>query len=215
VEPADTGARGRITARFVDQRGAVGVAGRLAPDETVRNLVPYKDTAKGGALMLRAWWRPVHAEADVVEVDGRRVTLAGSLHGRAAVSKAPVLVLRRRGTPKDEITVPGERRGARGFRFTFSSSVPAASQATSHDVWDAYMRYAPDENPVRIGRVLDDVVQKKDVFVYPQSVIARRRTESLARTTAKRLLGRPRPRVRVRIYYTLTNDLALNVVDLP
>ncbi|ATW48502.1 transferase [Streptomyces peucetius subsp. caesius ATCC 27952] len=215
VELVDSGVRGRVTARVVDQRGAVGVAGRLAPDETVRNLIPYKDTAKGGALMLRAWWRPVHAEADVVEVDGTRVTLAGSLHGRATASGAPVLVLRRRGKPKDEITFTGEQQGAKGFRFTFSSSVPAASQSTSHDVWDAYVRYAADEKPVKIGRVLDDVVQKKDVFVYPQSVIAKRRTESLARTTAKRLLGRSRPKVRVRVYYTLTNDLALNVVDLP
>lgn len=215
VEPADTGVRGRITARVVDQRGAVGIAGRLAPEDTVRNLIPYKDTAKGGALMLRAWSRPVHAEADVVEVDGRRVTLAGRLHGRATASGEPELVLRRRGKPKEEITFPGERQGSRGFRFTFSSSVPAASQTTSHDVWDAYVRYAPDEKPVRVGRVLDDVVQKKDVFVYPQSVIARRRTESLARSWAKRLLGRPRARVRVRVYYTVTNDLALNVVDLP
>lgn len=215
VESASTGVRGRITARVVDQRGVLGAADRLEPQGAVHNLVPFTDKAKGDALMFRAWWRPVHAEADGVEVDGTRVTFGGRLHGPAALRGTPVLLLRRRGGPADEIAFPGERRGPDGFRFSFSLSVPAASQTSPHDVWDAYLAYAPDAEPVRIGRVLDDVVHKKDVFVYPLSVMAKRRTQSLPRAVAKRLLGRQRPRVRVRVYYTLTNDLALNVVDLP
>ncbi|MCX4823043.1 glycosyltransferase family 4 protein [Streptomyces sp. NBC_01142] len=214
VELAASGARGRITARVVDQRGAMHAAERLAPGESVRNLLPYEDKAKGNALMLRAWSRPVHAEADDVQVDGTRITLSGSLFGPATVSGRPALLLRRRGKPSDELSFPGEQKGANGFSFTFSSTAPAAVQTSAHDVWDAFVRYAPDAKPVKIGRVLDDVVMKKDIYIYPQSVLPKRRTGSLARAAAKRALGRPRARVRARVYYTLSNDVALNVVDL-
>lgn len=208
------GARFRIAARVVDQRGAMHAAQRLAPGEAVRNLVPYEDKAKGSALMLRAWSRPVHAEADDVQVDGARITLSGSLFGPAGVSGEPTLLLRRRGKPAGELSFPGERNGANGFRFTFSAAAPAGAQTSAHDVWDVLVRYAPDAKPVKIGRVLDDVVMKKDIYIYPQSVLLKRRTESLARAAAKRVLGRPRARVRARVFYTLSNDVALNVVDL-
>ncbi|MEV6395956.1 glycosyltransferase family 4 protein [Streptomyces sp. NPDC051907] len=214
VEIQGSGSRGRVTARVIDQRGAMHAAERLAPGEAVRNLVPYEDKAKGNALMLRAWSRPVHAEADDVEVDGDEITLTGSLFGPAKVTGAPTLLLRRRGKPADEISFPGEKHGANGFCFTFSSTAPAAAQVTAHDVWDAFVRYAPDAKPVKIGRVLDDVVMKKDIYIYPQSVLPKRRTGSLARAVAKRALGKPRARVRTRVYYTLSNDVALNVVDL-
>jgi hypothetical protein len=214
VELPGAGARGRVTARVVDQRGALHAAERLTPGGPVRNLVPYEDKAKGGALMLRAWHRPVHAEAADIQVDGSRVTLEGSMLGTATVAGDPTLVLRRRGKPTDEILFPGERVGEDGFRFSFSSTVPAASQTTSHDVWDAFIRYAPDARPVRIGRLLDDVVMKQRIYVYPHTVMAKRRQGSMARAVAKRVLGRPRKKVRVRVYYTLSNDVALNVVDL-
>jgi glycosyltransferase involved in cell wall biosynthesis len=214
VEVTGSGARGRVAARVVDQRGAMHAAERLAPGEAVRNLVPYEDKAKGNALMLRAWSRPVHAEADDVQVDGTQITLSGSLFGTAAVSGAPTLLLRRRGKPAEELSFAGEKKGANGFRFTFSCAAPAAAQTSTHDVWDAFVRYAPDAKPVKIGRVLDDVVMKKDIYIYPQSVLPKRRTGSLARAAAKRVLGKPRARVRTRVYYTLSNDVALNVVDL-
>lgn len=214
VELAASGVRGRVAARVVDQRGALHAAGRRAPGDPVRNLVPYEDKAKGGALMLRAWNREVHAEAADVQVDGARVTLSGSVLGPATVSGAPVLVLRRRGRPTDEITFRGERAGERGFRFGFVQTVLAASQTTPHDVWDAFLRYAPGADPVRIGRVLDDVVAKQRIFVFPHSVTPKRRQGTLARAVAKRVLRRPRKKVRVRVYYTVSNDVALNVVDL-
>ncbi|MFI2367136.1 glycosyltransferase family 4 protein [Streptomyces sp. NPDC018833] len=214
VELAGAGARRRVSARVVDQRGALHAAERLSPGGPVRNLVPYEDKAKGGALMLRAWHRPVHAEAANVQVDGSRVTLEGSMLGTARVAGDPTLVLRRRGRPRDEILFPGERVGEDGFRFSFSATVPAASQTTAHDVWDAFIRYASNAGPVRIGRILDDVVTKQGIFVFPHTVMSKKREGSVARVIAKRVLGRPRKKIRVRVFYTFSNDVALNVVDL-
>ncbi|MFF3324430.1 glycosyltransferase family 4 protein [Streptomyces sp. NPDC002889] len=214
VEMTATRTRGRVTARFIDQRGAMHAGQRLAPGEAVRNLVPYENKAKGNALMLRAWSRPVHAEADDIRVDGTHITLSGSLFGAAAVSETPTLLLRRRGKPADELSFPGEKQGAHGFGFTFTPVEAAAAQVTQHDVWDLFVRYAPKAQPVRIGGVLDDIVMKKDIYTYPRIILPKRRTGGLVRAVAKKALRRQQAQVRARVYYTVSNDLALNVVDL-
>ncbi|MFI6287223.1 glycosyltransferase family 4 protein [Streptomyces sp. NPDC051018] len=212
AESPTTGGRARLAARDTDQRGAMRAAERLAPGKPVRNLVPYADRSRG-TLLLRSWLRKVHAEAADVRVDGRKMTLSGSLIG-ATPEGTPVLILRRRGKPATELTVPGRWGGTGLFHFTVTSSAPAAEQITAHDVWDAFLRYAPDAQPVRIGRIMDDVVAKKDIYTYPLAVLRKRRQGSLARALAGRLLGRPTPQVRVRLFYTASNDVALNVVDL-
>lgn len=214
VELDGAAGRGRVTAGVVDQRGALYAAERVVPGTGVRHLLPYEDKAKAGALMLRAWRRRVHAEAADVRIDGPVVAFEGSMMGTAAITGRPELVLRRRGRAGDEIVLPGVRVGEDGFRFRFSSALPAASQTTAHDVWDFHVRCAPGGEPVRIGRLLDDVVGKQRCFAFPHTVMPKRREENLVRAVTKRILGRPRPKIRVHVYYTLSNDLALNVVDL-
>ncbi|WP_406000919.1 glycosyltransferase family 4 protein [Streptomyces sp. NBC_00829] len=212
AESAATGARARLGSRNVDQRGAMHAAERLVPEKPVCNLVPYADRTRG-TLVLRSWVRAVHAEAADVRVAGRKMTLSGSLIG-ASPAGNPVLVLRRRQKPAKELTVPGRWDAAGVFHFTIAGTAPAAEQITAHDVWDTFLRYAPDAQPVKIGRVLDDVVMKKDVYNYPLAVLPKKRKGSLARALAKKILRRPAQRVRVRLFYTASNDLALNVVDM-
>jgi hypothetical protein len=203
-----------VAARVVDQRGALRAAERVTPGEGVRHLLPYADTARGGVLSLRAWHRPVHAELTDVRIDGARVTVEGGMLGTAEVTGAPVLVLRRRGGTADEILFRGKKVGKDGFRFRFSSAAPAASQMSGNDVWDFFIRCAPAVKPVRIGRLLDDLVMKQRVFVYPHTVMGKRRQAGLLRAVAGRVPGRQRKKIRVHVYYTLSNDLAMNVADM-
>ncbi|MFI9582116.1 glycosyltransferase family 4 protein [Streptomyces sp. NPDC052236] len=219
VEVAATGSRARLRSRNVDQRGAMHAAERLVPGAAVRNLVPYVSKAKN-TLVLRSWVRQVHAEAADVQLAGKKLTLSGRLLGGggggagAVPSGAPVLVLRRRGKPARDLTFTGRWEDAHVFRFTVPCAQPAAQQTTAHDVWDALLRYAPDAEPVRIGRVLDDVVMKKDIYNYPLTILPKKRKGSLARAVAKKVLRKPQKTVRVRFFYTDSNDLSLNVVDL-
>ncbi|MEV8564708.1 glycosyltransferase family 4 protein [Streptomyces sp. NPDC051322] len=206
-----SGRRVRIAARSVDQRGAMRVAAH--GDGGVHNRVAYKVKGKG-FLSLRAWNRPVHAEAGDITVDDTRVTVSGVLVGKAAFAGEPVLVLRRRGKIREEMTFPGSRQGADGFRFTFSCATPVARQLTRNDYWDLYLRYAPEAAPVKIGRVLDDVIDKKAVYAYPAAVLPKKRPWGALRKAARKLRGRPQQRVRVRPYYTVSNDLALTVADV-
>ncbi|MFJ3928807.1 MULTISPECIES: glycosyltransferase family 4 protein [unclassified Streptomyces] len=215
------GYRRRLAARVVDQRGALHAARRPFGGEGVRILLPYEDEARGGALALRAWHRPVHAEVASVRVSGGGAVsvegaLFGALSGAGGPEPAgrPVLLLRRRGAPEDELAFRGARVGRGGFRFRFPSAAPAARQSTSHDVWDLYVRWAPGGPDIRMAGLLDDVVAKKQVYVFPRTVLPGRREGGRARAWAKRLLGRPVKEVRVHVYYTVSNDLALNVVDM-
>lgn len=213
LEPV-AGAPQRVAARVVDQRGALRAAERVTPGEGVRHLLPYADTSKGGVLSLRAWRRQVHAEVADVRIDGARVTVAGSMLGTAEVSGPPMLVLRRRGGTADEIHFRGKRVGKDGFRFRFSCAVPAASQMSGNDVWDFFIRWAPTVEPVRIGRLLDDLVMKQRVFVYPHTVMRKRGRTGPLRAVARCVPGRQRKKIKVHVYYTLSNDLAMNVADM-
>jgi hypothetical protein len=86
-------------------------------------------------------------------------------------------------------------------------------QLTGNDYWDLYLRYTPDAEPVKIGRVLDDVVDKKGVYAYPAALLPKKRPWGSLRKAVRKIRGRPQQRVRVRPYYTVSNDLALTVAD--
>lgn len=212
-----SGRRLRLTSRVIDQRGAIRAGTRREPRAAVRNRVPFTATDTG-SLALRSWSRAVHAEASQVQVAGKQIALTGALLGPATLGSSPVLELRRRKGTKgavQKLEFSGERRGERDFRFSIPCEAPAAQQITAHDVWDVWLRYAPDADAVRVGRILDDVIEKKDIYTYPLTVLPKKGQEDALSALSRKVRGTPPQNVRVRLFYTVTNDLALNVVDLP
>ncbi|GAA2477638.1 glycosyltransferase family 4 protein [Streptomyces gobitricini] len=201
-----------LATRAVDQRGAMRAAERQRSGEPVRQLVPY---TRNGALHLRSWVRPAHAEAGDVRIRNGTLTLTARLHGAAEPDGEPVLLLRRRGKAPLELAFPGTRHGADGFRFTFSCAAPAARQQDPHDVWDLWLRYAPGAGPVRLGRFLDDVVEKGSLFPYPPVALRKKQPLGLVRGLARKLAGKPGERTVVTLFHSAANDLVLSVVDKP
>ena len=57
-------------------------------------------------------------------------------------------------------------------------------------IWDMFLRPAPGAAPIRLARLLDDVADRKEVFVYPGAGVGG---------------------AVVRPYYTVDNDLSLEV----
>lgn len=210
--PAQDGAaaRPRLVARAVDQRGAMRAAERVRPGEPVRTLVPY---VRHGGLTLRSWVRPAHAESGAITVGSRRITVSGRLLGQARPAGDPVLLLRRRGAHADELEFPGARVGADGFRCAIPLAAPVAVQASAHDVWDLWLRPAPGAAPVRIGRVLDDVVEKGGIFPYPTVDLLKKRPLARVRAVVDGLRLRAPERVTVKMFFSAGNELVLNVVD--
>ncbi|MEO3973393.1 glycosyltransferase [Streptomyces sp. CAU 1734] len=234
VESADGPRRAPLLARAVDQRGSLRPAGRLDPGSGVRHLVPFRRTP-GAELALRSWVRPVHAEAGDIRVSGRELILTGRLIGPAEPSGPPALLLRRgrtelafpagphgenpaatpAGTPlgASAANPAGPLTGTRAFTAAVNCDLLAAHRESERDRWSLWLRYAPDRAPVRVARLLDDVVRKSDVHVYPGKLAQKRRPLLLARRVLRKLTRRPPLLVTVGFVYNKENSLLVTVAD--
>ncbi|SOD60699.1 hypothetical protein SAMN06297387_102223 [Streptomyces zhaozhouensis] len=139
----------------------------LLSDGVLRVRLPYR--TKDGFLAVRAWQRAGHAEVDEVRPTPEGVTVRGRLLG-AEFGPGAAAVLRRRGKegPEREAALePGE-----DGTFTFTAdyrALPTEAGATA--VWNVFVRPAADARPVRAARLLDDVADRKAVFVYPEATL--------------------------------------------
>jgi glycosyltransferase involved in cell wall biosynthesis len=129
------------------------------PTDGVHRQLPYRTVV--GGLAVRVWRRPVHAEVGDVHADGAGVHVHGRLIGAELGPQAPTLELR--GPDGAVREVPATARSATAFR----ALVPALGAGT----WHLWLRYAPDRPPVRLGRFLDDVADKKHAYVLPAATV--------------------------------------------
>lgn len=143
--------------------------------------VPY--VTKDGYLAVRTWLRPAHAEVDRVDVTGRALTVAARLHGAPLSAGADVQLRLRRGGVARTLQ-PTASKDGRGFSFTVDDEDLDAG------IWDMFVRPDSGSAPIRLARLLDDVADRKNVFVYPSV---------------------PLGGAVVRPYYTVDNDLSLEV----
>ncbi|MEU8235640.1 glycosyltransferase [Actinoplanes sp. NPDC048967] len=135
--------------------GAAVRAGRLdtralIPGTAKRVQLPYR--LSDGCLGLRVWDRPVYAEIARVLIDADGLRIEGRLVG--AEPAEPVLELRSTATRE----LPGAVTDA-GFAVRIDA-LPAGT-------WQLWLRHAPGEPAVRLGRFLDDVARKDIAYVFP------------------------------------------------
>ncbi|MFF6879568.1 transferase [Streptomyces sp. NPDC012474] len=149
--------------------------------------IPY--VTKDGFLALRAWRRTAHAEARAIDVTDRGVTVTARLHGAELHADATVR-LRLRGTDTVRTLRPRTDDDARGLSFTVGPGDLAGDGGGAVRVWDAFVRPTDGAPPIRVGRLLDDLADRKHVYVYPAT-----ETDGSA----------------IRPYYTVDNDLAIEV----
>ncbi|MDO0910934.1 transferase [Streptomyces sp. DT2A-34] len=191
--PEPGAARQRMRPGLRDQRALVDGHTRDRPSP-VAVRVPY--TTKDGYLAVRAWLRTAHAEVEGIDVRDRSMTVRARLHGAPLTEAAAVRLRLRGGDGVVRTLEPRAESDGRAFSFT----VDHEELATGHGpgpgagtrVWDLSVQPGPDaEAPViRIGRLLDDVADRKDIFVYPTAVVGD---------------------ATVRPYYTVDNELSVEV----
>ncbi|MER6997334.1 hypothetical protein [Streptomyces sp. NPDC000410] len=126
--------------------------------------VPYPTVE--GRLAVRSWVREPHAEAGDIGCASGSCTVEGALYGaelgEGAVAEA------RLGDRVHEVPVSGE-----GSTFTFTlpyatlAPEPGAAPVEGQQLWTLWLRLAADARPVRISRILDDVWDRRNVFLYP------------------------------------------------
>ncbi|MXM64295.1 transferase [Streptomyces sp. HUCO-GS316] len=128
--------------------------------------IPY--VTRDGHLAVRAWLRTAHAEAGGIDVTERSTTVAARLHG-ATLLEGAVVLLRLRGGQGTALTLKPRPEGdGRGFSFTVGHEELAAASGPGRSVWHVCVRPAARTPLVRVARLLDDVADRKEVFVYPQ-----------------------------------------------
>ncbi|MFD7511349.1 hypothetical protein ACFV5N_18715 [Streptomyces sp. NPDC059853] len=149
--------------------------------------VPYAD--RDGALVVRAWLREGHVEAGSLRLADGTLTVTARPVGVAVADGARVL-LRRRGKdgPRHEVPVRVDATG--GLRFTVELARLLEEEPPRAAYWDLFLLPSPTAARIRISRLLDDVAERKRVFVYPHTRVAGQR---------------------VFPYYTVDNDLSIEV----
>ncbi|MFD0318382.1 transferase [Streptomyces flavalbus] len=153
--------------------------------------VPY--ATKDGFLAVRTWLRTAHAEVERMTATDRSLTVRARLHGARLTASATVR-LRPRGGDGAVRTLRAEPDGGgQGFWFTVDyGELVADGGGAAPRIWDAFVKVEdPDAvAPVRIARLLDDVADRKGIFVYPEATVGG---------------------ATVRPYYTVDNDLSVKV----
>ncbi|MDX2555173.1 hypothetical protein [Streptomyces stelliscabiei] len=139
--------------RSLVDRAPAATTGRVA----VR--IPYG--TKHGNLSIRSWERSPHAEAGALHVgdDGLEVTVRA--YGAEPAPEAYAEVTDRAGAaPPVRASLAPDDRG--GLRFT------VAYGELKPGTWDLWLRPRGESGPrVRVARLLDDIVEKAPVLVYP------------------------------------------------
>ncbi|MFJ9041377.1 hypothetical protein ACIRF8_33035 [Streptomyces sp. NPDC102406] len=147
--------------------------------------VPY--TTKHGNLTVRSWLRAPHAEAGELHIRDGELTVHGRVYGTEFTAKAHAEIRARAAAGpvlRGELT-------ADGAEFTLRIGYDELSEGR----WDLWLRPGGDDGPeVRVARILDDVADKKPIFVYPAARVS---------ADGRELSAEP--------YYTLDNDLAVVV----
>ncbi|MGW2779860.1 hypothetical protein ACWC3X_01170 [Streptomyces populi] len=183
--------RQRLRAGLRDLRALVGGHLRRWPAPLAVR-IPY--ATKDGHLAVRAWLRTAHAEAEGVDVTGRSTTVGARLHG-ASLQEGAAVILRLRGSGGTVRTVePRAGDDGRSLSFTVDHAELAAGTPPGSGVWDVSVRPAAGAPLIRVGRLLDDLADRRDVVVYPTADLGG---------------------VALRPYYTVDNDLSVEVGGQP
>lgn len=198
AERAGDGVRRRLRAGLVEQRGLL--TSEFTGAGPVAWWIPY--TTKDGYLALRTFHRAAHAEVTALPVGEGSSAVEGVLHG-AELGAGAALVGVARGGEAADFEAPVEATGGRlpeGHPFRgrlFHGRLPSLPGPTvpGKVIWDLFLRPVTDAEPVRLGRLFGDIVDRKDTDKYPEVTLPARSGVS----------------VRARYFFTVTNDLAVSV----
>ncbi|MGW2477454.1 hypothetical protein [Streptomyces sp. NPDC001665] len=170
-----------------DLRGLVS-GGDGVRDAPLAVRIPY--ATKDGRLAVRAWRRATHAEAGRITVGSRTVTVTARLYG-AGLGEGAEVSLMRRGRGSAVVRVALRAEADRDFSFTVDyADLLADVVGGAPVVWDVFVHHRAGAPRVRVARLLDDIADRKTVFVYPATTL---------------------DGVSVRPYYTLDNDLSVEI----
>lgn len=199
------GVRRRLRPHRLDGRVLAGRPddGLAREPSGVRAHVPYRTT--DGYLAVRSWVRSVHAEVSRITLDGEAIMVGFTWYGPGSPDTA---VLHRCGDRPDSLAVPV----VSATDGTPTLVVPLATLAHlrlgRNEDWAIFLRHPAGLDDVRLGRFVDDVVDKERVYHYPEIHLPDEVELALVEEN-------PAATVRIRPFYTTNSELSLVVIDRP
>lgn len=143
-------------------RDVRALTGRVPePTGRVAARIPYPTA--DGRLAVRSWVRVPHAEAGDLTFGEATCRVEGTLYGTRLGPGATAEA--RLGTQVHEIPVEGE---GDTFAFTVPYALLAGSGVPKQQLWTLWLRPTEATDAIRLARILDDVWDRKSVFVYPE-----------------------------------------------
>lgn len=191
----------RLHAGLLDVRGLLAGGSEAAP--FVRN-VPYRTA--DGHLAVGAWRRERHAEFEDIRYGEDVITVRGRLIGSSFGGAAPELVLTRRGDHPATLVVTGASSSGADFTADVPLAELAALRLLRHEDWDVEVRASGGEWSAPVARLMDDIIERKKVFVYPPMRVDDEPPGELYEEM-------PRPEVRVKPYCTVNSGLSFIMSD--
>ncbi|MFE4247937.1 glycosyltransferase [Streptomyces sp. NPDC056910] len=166
-------------------------------------VLPY--VTEGGFLRLRIWSRSRHAELLSVEYGDRSMWLVGWLHGGWQPGAQPQLLLRRRQEPQHTIVVGAARIEDGWFGAELSAEATMRARLLIRENWDVLLADGSDMEPVRVARIADDQVARRDVQRFPE-LVNEESADLFGPDAGRSVVG-------LRPYLTADNELSLVVTE--
>ncbi|WKK26326.1 glycosyltransferase [Streptomyces olivoreticuli] len=185
VERAGDKSRRRLAAALVEQKALLGLP-LTEGAAGVAAWVPYETS--DGFLAVRTWLRERHAEATEVRVGADGITVTVSLHGTPLGDGAELVARLRNG----DGAAGDVRAPLRDGTGVLPYEPMQKRIADEQDLWDLWARPASGAPLIRIGRLTGDFADRKGIDTFPAAT---------------------RGEVRLRPYFTVTNDLTVTVKD--
>ncbi|MFJ2093570.1 glycosyltransferase [Streptomyces sp. NPDC087901] len=166
-------------------------------------VLPY--ATEGGYLRLRVWSRPSHAELVTVDYSDTSLRLTGWLHGEWQLGGELSLLLRRRQEPARTMAAGRVRFEDGWFGAELNMEEAMRARLLMRENWDVLLTDSGGGEPVRVARIADDQVVRRDVQRFPE----------LVREEPADLFGPDvgRAVVGLRPYFTADNELSLVLTE--
>ncbi|MFE9777880.1 glycosyltransferase [Streptomyces sp. NPDC005775] len=183
--------------------GGARDVGHLSDLNLFHWVLPY--ASEGGYLRLRVWSRQSHAELVTVDYSDTSLWLTGWLQGEWQIDGDLTLLLRRRQEPARTLAAGRARFEGGWFGAELNMEEAMRARLLMRENWDVLLTDSSGSAPVRVARIADDQVVRRDVQRFPE----------LVREEPPDLFGPDvgRAVVGLRPYFTADNELSLVVTE--
>ncbi|MFC8235983.1 glycosyltransferase [Streptomyces sp. NPDC056663] len=183
--------------------GGARDVGHLSDLDHFHWVLPY--ATEGGYLRLRVWSRPSHAELVAVDYSDTSLWLTGWLQGEWQLGGELLLLLRRRQEPARTLAAGRVRFEDGWFGAELNMDEAMRARLLMRENWDVLLTDSSGSEPVRVARIADDQVVRRDVQRFPE-LVREEPTDLFGPDVGRAVVG-------LRPYFTADNELSLVVTE--